>query len=106
VAAVLLHRSVSRLVEHPPQIFIAFRRATAVVLFGTFVLAGTGPHPRSEIASRGKRAGLHSHFGDHLLRRIHSETRHFRQSDQRVLMGLHGLRDQTVELGDLPINQL
>ena len=39
VTAFPLDRSVRRLVQHPPQIFIALRRATAVVLFGTFVLS-------------------------------------------------------------------
>ena len=38
VTAFPLDRSVRRLVQHPPQIFIAFGGATAVVLFGTFVL--------------------------------------------------------------------
>src|SRR5438552_11999029 len=45
----------------------------------------------------------HPYFCDHLLRRIHSQTGHFRQSDHGVLMRLHGLRDQTIELCDLPI---
>ncbi|HZD95567.1 MAG TPA: hypothetical protein VE133_14990, partial [Candidatus Sulfotelmatobacter sp.] len=40
VAAFLLDGSVRRLVEYSPQIFIAFGRATAVVLFGAFVFSG------------------------------------------------------------------
>ena len=106
VAAIFPHRSMSRLVQHSPQIFIAFGTATAAVLFGTFVLSGTGSHPRSEFGRLRKRAGLHPHFRDHLLRRIHSQTRHFRQSDHCVLVRFHGLRDQAVELCDLPIKQL
>jgi hypothetical protein len=31
---------------------------------------------------------------------------YFRQSHHRLLMRLHGLRDQAVELGDWPVNQL
>src|SRR5271157_4906466 len=76
VTAFLLHRSVRRLVQYPPQIFIPFRRATAVVYFGTFVLSRTGSHPRGQLRRRGERAGLHSHFRHHLLRRIHSQTRY------------------------------
>src|SRR5271165_56139 len=106
VTAFLLHRSVRRLVQYPPQIFIPFRRATAVVYFGTFVLSRTGSHPRGQLRRRGERAGLHSHFRHHLLRRIHSQTRYFRESDHRLLMRLHGLRDQAIELLDLLIDQL
>jgi hypothetical protein len=77
-----------------------------VVLFGTFVFPGTGSHPRGQLRRRGERAGLLAHFRDDLLRRIHSQTRHFRQPHHRLLMRLHGLRDQAVELGDLGIDQL
>ena len=49
VTAVLLHRSVRRLVQYPPQISIPFCGAAAVVLFRTFVLAGTGSHPGGQL---------------------------------------------------------
>lgn len=73
------HRSVGRLVQYPPQIFIPFRGAAAAILFGAFLLARTGPHPGGQLRR------LHSHFRDHLLRRIHSQTGHFRESDHRRL---------------------
>src|SRR6266481_8949182 len=44
VTAFPLDRSVRRLVQHPPQIFIAFGGATAGVRFGTFIFPGTGSH--------------------------------------------------------------
>src|ERR1700752_5197280 len=53
VTAFPLDRSVRRLVQHPPQIFIAFGGATAVILFGTFVFPGTGSHPRGHSAAEG-----------------------------------------------------
>src|SRR5258708_32551723 len=106
VTAIFPDRSMSRLVQYPPPIFIAFRGAAAVVLFGAFLLPRTGSHPGGQLRRRGKRAGLRPHFRDHLLRRIHSQTGHFRQSDHCVLMRLHGLRDHAVELGDLPIDEL
>jgi hypothetical protein len=45
----LLDSSVCRLVQHPVQIFIALRGATAMVLFGAFVFSGTGPPPKKSI---------------------------------------------------------
>src|SRR6266568_1414626 len=102
-----LHDSGMRcLVRYSPQIFIALRRATAAVLLRTFLLTGTGSHPRRELRCRRKRTRLGPYFGDDLLRRIRSQTRHFCQSDYRVLMCLHGLRDHAVELGHLLIDQL
>ena len=41
VAAFLRDGSVRRLIQHSAQIFIAFGGTTAVVLLGTFLLAGT-----------------------------------------------------------------
>src|SRR3984893_4111878 len=54
VTAILLHRSVSRLVQHPSQIFIPLRGAAAVVLFGAFVLPRTGSPPRGQLRRCGK----------------------------------------------------
>jgi len=49
---------------------------------------------------------LHAYFRDHLLRRIHSQAGYFRQADHCLLMRFHRLRDQAVELLDLPVDQL
>jgi len=49
---------------------------------------------------------LSFNFRDHLLRRMHSQTGHFHQSDHGVLMRLHRLRDHAVEFGDLRIDHL
>jgi len=100
------HSGVCCLIQHSPQIFIAFRGATATVLLRAFLLAGTGSHPRGQLRCRWERTGLSAHLRDYLLRRIHSQTRYFRQSDHGILMGLHGLRDQAVEFGHLLIDQL
>ena len=53
---------------------LPFRRATAVVLLRAFLLPRAGPHPRSQVPGRGKRARLHVHLGHHLLRRVRSEA--------------------------------
>src|SRR5271157_3425461 len=45
MAALLSRRRVGRLVQYPPQIFISFGGAAAVVLFGAFLLPRTGSHP-------------------------------------------------------------
>jgi hypothetical protein len=58
--AFLLDGSVRRPVEYSPEIFIALRRATAVVLFGAFVFSGTGSRPRAQLRRRGKCTGLHT----------------------------------------------
>jgi hypothetical protein len=106
VTALALDGGVRRLVQHSPQIFIAFGGSTAVVLFGTFLFSGTGSHSRGQLPRRRKGTGPSVHFRDDLLRRIHSQSRHVRQSLHGILMGLHNLRDQAVELDDLLINQL
>src|SRR6267142_1509763 len=49
MTAFLRHSSVGCLVQHAAHIFIAFRGATAVVLLRTFLLAGTGSHPRRQL---------------------------------------------------------
>ena len=77
-----------------------------MVLLCAFLLAGTGSHPRGQLRCRWERTGLRAHLRDDLLRRIHSQTRYFCQSDHGIWMGLHGLRDQAVELGHLLIDQL
>jgi Domain of unknown function (DUF4411) len=56
ITAILLHRSVRRLVQHSPQIFVAFGRATAVVFLRAFLLAGTGSHPRGQVCRRIQRS--------------------------------------------------
>src|ERR1700746_1862194 len=70
VTAFPLDRSVRRLIQHTPQIFIAFGGATAVVRFGTFVFPGTGSHPRGQLCRRGERAALPAYFRDDLLSRV------------------------------------
>ena len=77
-----------------------------MVLLGGFVLAGTGSYPRSQLGRGGERTCLHTYFRDDLLCRIHSQARDFCQSDDGILMRLHGLREQAVELGNLLIDQL
>src|SRR6266851_6035215 len=62
VGALAPGSSMSGLVEHAAHVFVAFRRAAAVVLFNAFVLSGTGPHPGSKLCRGGERAGRHSHF--------------------------------------------
>jgi len=68
-----------------------------VILFCTFLLAGTGSQVPTQ-GRGGERTGLSTYFRDDLLRRIHSQAGHLCQSDHGVLMRLHGLRDQAVEL--------
>jgi hypothetical protein len=46
MTAFLGRGSVCCLVQHPAHVFIAFRGATAMVLFRAFLLARTGSHPR------------------------------------------------------------
>jgi hypothetical protein len=95
----------SRLVQYTAQVFVAFCRTAAGVLFGTFFLAGTGSHPGGELGRRRKRACRQSYFGNDLLRGINTETGHFGQPDHSILVRLHGLRDQTVQLRNLLIEQ-
>ena len=97
VTAFFADSGMRRLVQHPQQILVTFRGATAVILFGTFLLAGTGSQLPTQ-GRGGKRTGLSTYFRDDLLCRIHSQTGHLCQSDHGVLMRLHGLRDQAVEL--------
>src|SRR5215510_6858353 len=106
VTAFLGDRSVRSLVQHSTQVFIAFRGTTAMVLLRGFFLAGTGPHPRRQLRRRRECTGLRPYLGDDLLRGIHSQARYFRQSDHRVLMRLHPLRDHAVELRHLLIDPL
>ena len=104
MTALLRDGRVRRLVQHPPQIFIAFRRPTAVVLFGTFLLAGTGSHPRGQLRRRGERTGLDAHFRDDLLRRIYSQSGYFRQS-----LSLDGWQVEhypVIDPSGLPLRQL
>ena len=49
---------------------------------------------------------LRSHFGDHQLRRCHTESRHFGQPSYRVLVRLQGLGNHVVESADLLFEQL
>src|SRR5437660_10334355 len=101
MTAFLRHCSVRGLVQYATQIFIAFRGATAVVLLRALLLAGTGSHPRRQLRRRWERTGLSPYFSNDLLRRIHSQTGHFRQSNHSVLMRLHGCRDHAIELSHL-----
>jgi hypothetical protein len=53
ITTVLLHRSVCRLVQYPPQIFIRFRGAATVVLFGTSFFPGQVPTQEVNSAAEG-----------------------------------------------------
>ena len=101
-----LDRRLRCLRQHPPYIFVAFRPATAVVLFRAYVLPRAGPHPKGQVPNRGKTAGLHAHFGNHLLCRVRSETGPLRQPRHRLLMRFQGLGDEAAELRYLRVDQL
>src|SRR5262245_20033876 len=101
MTAFLGDRSVRGLVQNWTQVFIAFRRATAMVLLRAFFLARTGSHPRPQLRRRRERTGLRPYLRDDRLRRIHSQARYFRESDHGVLMRLHDLRNHALELSHL-----
>jgi hypothetical protein len=100
------HRSVRCLVQHSSHVFITFRRSTTVALLRAFVLARTGSHPRRQLRGRWERTGLGPYFSNDLLRRIHSQTGHLRQSNYGVLLWLHGCRDHAIKPSHLLIDQL
>ena len=65
---------------------VALWRAVAVVNTGALVVARASTNPRGEMLPRGKGRCDRAHFGNDLLRRVHSQTGHFRQPLDGVLM--------------------
>jgi hypothetical protein len=70
---------VGRLVENAPHVAVALRGSVAVVYPRTLVVAGASTNPRGETFLGGKGRCRGTDFGNDLLCRVHSQTRHLRQ---------------------------
>lgn len=57
-----------------------------VILFGALVGSRAQAGPGGEVRRRGERLGIHSHFGDELLRRVRAEAGDFGQPDYGILV--------------------
>jgi excisionase family DNA binding protein len=77
---------VGALIENTPHVAVALRRPVVVVHASAFVVAGACTNPRGETFLRGKGRCGGTNFGNDLLRRVHSQTGHFRQPLDRVLV--------------------
>src|SRR5580693_6949411 len=65
--------------QQSPHIAVALRRAGGLRNLGALFLSRTSPDPGGQVLGGGKYGRASAHFGDNLLRRIHSQTGHFRQ---------------------------
>src|SRR5215469_5436210 len=94
------------LIENATHLTVALRRAFAAVDAGALFFARACSYPRDQILG-GLEGGCRGpHFGNDLLRRIHSQARHLRQSFHRILVRAEQIRGLLIELTDPLLDQL
>jgi hypothetical protein len=105
-AAFALDRRVRTLIQKTPHVAIALRRPVALGFPRTLLFSGTDPHPRGKVflGTECRRGG--SHLGNDLMRRIHTQTRHFRQSLDRILVCAEQFGEFLVQLFHLMFDQI
>src|SRR5712691_249036 len=81
------------------------RGAVAVVHPCTLVVARAGTHPRGETFLGGKGRCGRADFGNDLLRGVHSQTRHFRQPLNGILVLAKETGHLLVQFADLLVDQ-
>src|SRR5205807_4110124 len=99
-AAFGLYRGVGSLIENPPHVAVALRRAVAVVHSGALLVARAYPHPRRQLLGRIKGGGRGTDFRDDLLRRIHSWAGHLGQPFHGILMRPEQIRHLLSQLAN------
>jgi hypothetical protein len=106
MTAILLHRSVCRLVQHPAQIFIAL--AERLLWFSSARSSFPGQVPTQEVNSAAEGNVLACTPTSAMICCAESTPKPGTSASRitAVLMRFHGLRDQRFGLGDLPVNQL
>jgi len=72
-------RGVGTLIENTPHVAVAFRGAVARGNLRTLFVSGACANPRRKVLLRRKRRCPSPHFGQDLLRRIHSQSGDLRQ---------------------------
>src|SRR5215472_3078619 len=98
--------SVGSLIENPPQLAAALRRAVVRVYSRALFVARTYAYPRGEVLRRRKGCCAGAHFGNDLLCRIRSQSGYLCQPPHRVLMLAEQTRHFWVQFADLLLNQL
>ena len=88
------------------MVTVTLRRPVAIVDSRALVVAGTCANPRGEVLLGRKGRCSGTHFGNDLLRRIHSQTGHLGQSLHLVLMLAEQIRHLLIELPYLLVDQV
>src|SRR5216684_2287187 len=105
-ASFVLDRRVGTLIENAPHMAVALRGAVAVVHSRALLVARACANPRRKMFLRRKGRRLGTHFGDDLLRGIHSETGHLRQPLHGIVVRAEQTRHLLVQLDNLLLEQL
>src|SRR5215475_4934703 len=98
ITASLLDCRVGCLVQDPSQILVSLGGATTVVVLALSSLPRQVPTQEVNSAAEENVPPCGPYLGNDLLRRIDSQARHFGRPHHCLLMRLHGLRDEVVEL--------
>ena len=98
--------SIRSLIENTAHLAVALRRVPAAVHTRALFLSWACSYPRGELFGGGEGSCFGTHFGDNLLRRIHSEPGDYRQPLDCILVPLEQTRDLLVQLTDLLLDEL
>jgi len=101
-----LDGGVGSLIEDAPHGAVALGGAATVVHSRGLFLAGASTHPGGKVPRGRKRRRRRAHFGDDLLRRIHSQTGHFCRPLDLLLVGTEQGGHLLLELADLRVEAL
>jgi hypothetical protein len=98
--------SIRSLIENAAHLAIALRRVTAAVYTRALFVFRACTYPRGEVLGREEGRCVGTHFGNNLLRRLHSEPRDRRKPSDCLLVLLEQTRRLLLQLTELVLDEL